>query len=96
MGSLTGSGLADTFGRRKALIFSALPMLIGCLLSATAGNLWGMVAGRIAVGVGIGLSSALVPLYISEISPSKVQLNMPDSPGGLTSFACQVCVGERQ
>ena len=72
VGSLTGSGLADSFGRRKALILAAAPIFIGCLLSATASNLWGMVAGRVAVGAGIGLSSALVPLYISEISPPKV------------------------
>lgn len=72
VGSLTGSGLADSLGRRKALILSALPMIIGCLLSATAHSLGAMVAGRVGVGIGIGLSSALVPLYISEISPSKV------------------------
>lgn len=73
MGSLTGSGLADSLGRKKALIASALPMLAGALLSATATGLWAMVAGRVLVGVGIGLSSALVPLYISEISPPKVR-----------------------
>ena len=26
-----------------------------------------MIAGRVIVGIGIGLSSALVPLYISEV-----------------------------
>ena len=51
-------------------------MLIGSLLSATASNLTMMVAGRLFVGVGIGLSSALVPLYISEVSPTKVSPNL--------------------
>jgi MFS family permease len=45
----------------------ALPMLVGPLLSAAANGLNMMVAGRFLAGVAIGLSSALVPLYISEV-----------------------------
>lgn len=66
-GSLAGSGLADSLGRRKAFLLDALPMLAGPLLSAVATGLGGMLLGRLVTGVGIGLSSALVPLYISEV-----------------------------
>lgn len=72
VGSLSGSGLADSLGRRKALLLAALPMILGSLLCATATNFSAIVGGRVAVGVGIGLSSALVPLYISEVSPTQV------------------------
>lgn len=67
LGSLTGGGFADALGRRASFMLCALPMLVGPLLSATATSLNMMVAGRFLAGVAIGLSSALVPLYISEV-----------------------------
>ena len=39
VGSLGGSGLADTFGRRTTLLLDALPMAAGAVLSATASGL---------------------------------------------------------
>ena len=68
MGSLAGSGLADSLGRKTALLLDAVPLLIGALVSATSTSLTSMVMGRIFCGIGIGLASALVPLYISEVS----------------------------
>lgn len=67
LGSLGGGGLADAFGRRACFLLAALPMAVGPLLSASAGGLNAMVAGRFVVGLAIGLSSALVPTYISEV-----------------------------
>ncbi|KAH7435882.1 hypothetical protein KP509_06G082500 [Ceratopteris richardii] len=43
------------------------------MLSATANSVHAMIAGRFLVGLGIGISSALVPLYISEISPTEIR-----------------------
>lgn len=37
------------------------------LTSTKASNFEAMVIGRILVGVGIGVSSGVVPLYISEV-----------------------------
>jgi MFS family permease len=68
LGSLTGGGFADALGRRASFMLCAIPMLVGPLLSAAASNINMMVAGRFLAGVAIGLSSALVPLYISEVS----------------------------
>lgn len=68
VGSLTGGGFADALGRRKAFMLCAVPMLVGPLLSAFASDLNTMVAGRFLAGLAIGLSSALVPLYVSEVS----------------------------
>ncbi|KAI8468900.1 MAG: general substrate transporter [Monoraphidium minutum] len=70
-GSLLGGSFADALGRRASFMLCALPMLVGPLLSATATSLNPMVAGRFLAGVAIGLSSALVPLYISEVAPTK-------------------------
>lgn len=72
-GSLGGSGIADSLGRRKAFLVDSIPLLAGALLCATATTLTGIILGRALVGIGIGLSSALVPLYISEISPTRLR-----------------------
>lgn len=37
------------------------------LFSATAQSVQTMIIGRLLAGIGIGISSALVPLYISEV-----------------------------
>lgn len=67
VGSLSGGNFADTFGRRKTLGFDTVIMVIGALLCASAKNLTSMVIGRFVVGIAIGISSAIVPLYISEV-----------------------------
>src|SRR6185437_8930892 len=42
----------------------------GAILCAAAPSLTILVIGRIIVGLGIGLSSTTVPVYISEVSPA--------------------------
>ena len=72
-GSLGGSALADAAGRRGGLVATALPLAVGALLCARASSLASLIAGRVISGVGIGLASALVPLYVSEVSPPSVR-----------------------
>lgn len=73
VGSLTGGGLADAMGRRKAFLWATLPMLVGPLLCAWAGEFNMMVAGRALTGLAIGLTSSLVPTYISEVAPTQLR-----------------------
>ncbi|GER35575.1 major facilitator superfamily protein [Striga asiatica] len=40
---------------------------------ATAQSIETMIVGRLLAGIGIGISSAIVPLYISEISPTEIR-----------------------
>ena len=72
-GSLGGSGLADSVGRKKAFLVDCVPLLAGAVICALASSASMLVFGRMVVGLGIGLSSALVPLYISEISPTHLR-----------------------
>ncbi len=67
LGSMNGSAVADNMGRKNGLVFIALPLLAGALLCAQAGAFNTLLAGRFLTGIGIGLSSALVPVYISEV-----------------------------
>lgn len=48
-------------------MLTVIPLLSGALIGATAQSLKAMIVGRVIIGVGIGLASALVPTYISEV-----------------------------
>jgi SP family galactose:H+ symporter-like MFS transporter len=87
VGALLGGRLADRFGRRTLLIFTALIFAIGAVLCATAISTPMLFCGRVIVGLGIGLSSGTVPVYISEVSP-------PDARGWTVSlFQLAITVG---
>lgn len=76
VGSFTGGALADKIGRKRTFQLDALPLIVGTILSTKASNFEAMVVGRILVGVGIGVSSGVVPLYISEVSPTEIRGTM--------------------
>jgi MFS transporter, SP family, arabinose:H+ symporter len=63
--------LSDRVGRKKLLIASAILFLasaLGCMLMP---SLFWVIAARFIGGVGIGIASNVVPLYISEIAPAR-------------------------
>ena len=68
IGSTSGSSLADGLGRRKSFLLSVIPLILGSVLCATAGSANALLAGRFLCGMGIGLTSAVTPVYISEVS----------------------------
>jgi MFS transporter, SP family, galactose:H+ symporter len=73
IGAAIGGRLADRFGRRNALIQVACLFILGALgTSLASGTAW-LAAGRIVVGIAIGIASFTAPLYISEISPAHVR-----------------------
>ncbi|KAG1327068.1 putative plastidic glucose transporter 1 [Cocos nucifera] len=55
----------------EGLVIDTIPLILGALLSAQAHSLDEMLWGRFLVGLGIGVNTVLVPLYISEVSPTK-------------------------
>jgi MFS transporter, SP family, arabinose:H+ symporter len=75
IGAIIGAGfagvLSDRLGRKKMLVVAGLLFTIGSIVSAIAPTVNMFVIARIVGGLGIGVSSTLVPLYIAEIAPSK-------------------------
>src|ERR1700732_579602 len=72
-GALAGGRLADLFGRRSLLIATAIIFAVGAIVCAAATSPAILVIGRIIVGLGIGLASGTVPVYISEVSPAEAR-----------------------
>ncbi|XP_069465569.1 solute carrier family 2, facilitated glucose transporter member 6 [Ambystoma mexicanum] len=77
LGSIVGGASAmflnDFLGRKLSIMFSALPSAIGYALMAGAQNVWMLLLGRILTGFAGGLTSASIPVYVSEISHSGVR-----------------------
>lgn len=77
VGSVLGAGLGgwwgDRFGRRHTIIISAIVFGVGALLTAFAPSLFIFIAGRIIVGMGIGIASFISPMYISEVAPQSLR-----------------------
>ncbi|WOL02185.1 putative plastidic glucose transporter 2 isoform X1 [Canna indica] len=73
IGCLFSGSIADGIGRRRAFQLSALPMIFGASLSASAKSLAGMLFGRFLVGTGMGLGPPVASLYVTEVSPSSVR-----------------------
>ena len=69
-GALSSGPFSASFGRRTSIVASSLPYVLGALLMVWAGHdLVFLCAGRLLIGVGVGSSSVLVPLYVAEIAP---------------------------
>lgn len=69
-GAAVAGTTADRIGRRWTLLLAGIIFLIGGLVSAFARTETILLAGRLIVGIGIGFSSVIAPLYISEVAPA--------------------------
>ncbi|HVN68681.1 MAG TPA: sugar porter family MFS transporter [Candidatus Binatia bacterium] len=69
-GAAVAGGVADRIGRRATLLAAGVIFLAGSILSALAPDETLLLAGRFVVGIGIGFSSVVAPLYISEVAPA--------------------------
>lgn len=69
-------GLADRFGRKMVLGGAGLLFAVGFIVSALATGFPLLVLGRLVMGFGVGIASALVPTYLGEISPPQIRGRM--------------------
>ncbi|WP_039378215.1 sugar porter family MFS transporter [Parachlamydia acanthamoebae] len=77
LGAIVGSAcagfLSDQLGRWRLLFFTACLFTIASVASAFAPQFSWLAISRIFIGIALGISSAIVPLYISEISPAPIR-----------------------
>ncbi|HSY93452.1 MAG TPA: sugar porter family MFS transporter [Candidatus Binatus sp.] len=70
-GSLLGGWLADRFGRKATLLWIGVLYFVGAVGSGLAPNVATFIVARVIGGLGIGISTVVAPMYISEIAPPK-------------------------
>jgi SP family galactose:H+ symporter-like MFS transporter len=73
VGAAAGGKLSDRYGRRRMIIMSAVIFTLGALGTSFAPSVKLLIAGRIVVGVAIGIASFVSPMYISEIAPAGIR-----------------------
>jgi len=72
-GALFAGILSDKFGRKKVLIGTALGYALSALFSTIPTSWSLLIAARFFVGLAVGVSSMVSPMYIAEISPARIR-----------------------
>ncbi|KAF8442288.1 general substrate transporter [Boletus edulis BED1] len=79
-GALSTGYISGRFGRKKPLIASGLIYLVGSIIQTVSGigssqvvALQVLYFGRFLGGFGLGMSSALIPSYVSECTPKSIR-----------------------
>lgn len=71
IGALFGGIPADRWGRKKSLLWIGLFYFISAVGSGIAWDVTSFTFFRFLGGLGVGASSVVAPMYISEIAPAK-------------------------
>ena len=75
VGAIFGSGasgpMSDRLGRRRVVFIIAIIYIVGALILALAPSMPVLVIGRLVIGLAVGGSTAIVPVYLSEMAPTE-------------------------
>lgn len=82
-GSNIAGSLADSRGRRGALLINTWTFLLGGLIQTFALDMFSIIISRLIIGFASGFSSVLVPIYLGELSPPTLRGML----GTMTQFA---------
>ncbi len=79
IGTLLSGLISRRWGRKDALLVSAVIFALGSVLSSVAPNADILMAVRLFLGVAVGMASFTAPLYLAEMAPQRIR-------GGLISM----------
>ena len=82
-GAFFGGTLANSNGRRGAIMINVWIFFVGGLLMSLAPNIYFLIPARLIIGFASGLSSVVVPVYLGEIAPPTLRGTL----GTCTQFA---------
>ncbi|CAD0056828.1 unnamed protein product [Aureobasidium pullulans] len=72
-GAFFGCILAGLTADKGAIYAACILFFAGSILQAASYSIAQMAVGRLVVGFGVGSASAVVPMYLAEIAPTKVR-----------------------
>ncbi|KIM41211.1 hypothetical protein M413DRAFT_445258 [Hebeloma cylindrosporum] len=76
LGGLVAGILSDWTGRKLVLGIADVIFIGGAVAQAVSHNVWSMIGGRFLIGIGVGLAACIAPLYIQELSPTRLRGRM--------------------
>jgi sugar porter (SP) family MFS transporter len=71
VGALGSGPAADRLGRQRILLSAGVVFTVGALGAGAAASVSMLVAFRFILGLGIGIASVIVPLYLAEMAPAR-------------------------
>lgn len=69
IGALASGFLSDILGRKRAIQVGCLIWMVGSILICASQNIGMLVVGRFINGLAVGICSAQVPVYVTELAP---------------------------
>ena len=76
IGAMVAGGAADKYGRKPLLMFSAVLFTVSAIATGLFNDFTLFNITRFIGGMGIGVASALAPMYIAEVSPAEIRGRM--------------------
>lgn len=73
VGALSSSFIADKYSRRTAIQVAALIWIVGAIFQTACNGIAMLCVGRVIAGLAIGIASAIVPVYQSEIAAKEIR-----------------------
>ncbi|RYP66835.1 hypothetical protein DL769_005930 [Monosporascus sp. CRB-8-3] len=89
VGSICAFVLGDRLGRKKTIAWGLLFNFLGAVLQAVAWHLPQMIVGRVLNGFGMGLTSTMTPVFLSECAKAhqRGKLVVIGASSNVTAFA---------
>ena len=76
IGIFLASKLAKKFGRKTCLMVAAIFFLAGSVGEALAPADWVLICSRFMLGLAIGLSAVITPMFLGEVAPARLRGTM--------------------
>ena len=76
VGAMVAGAAADKYGRKPLLMTSAILFTVSAITTGLFDDFTLFNIARFVGGVGIGVASALAPMYIAEVSPADIRGRM--------------------
>ncbi|OIV91507.1 hypothetical protein TanjilG_26476 [Lupinus angustifolius] len=71
--TMFASPVTRTLGRKQTMLIAGVFFIVGTVLNAVGNSLIILIVGRVILGCGVGFANQAVPVFLSEIAPTRIR-----------------------